>query len=328
MRGGGRWWGQAAGLIFVMVAGGLAATFPVVGAGSDGTSAAAEVRASQFLPPAPSIAQPPLYVSVVPRGPAVRKRTRFRLRTYVYSGNRRRPVPGAVVRLGGRRATTDRAGRAFVRASFRDPGFVPVLATARGLRPAISAVKVTGMLPPGEEPGERPCISGRYAVKNLADTGVALVDPVPVPTSLTELWARRPPGGLGFFTGRLPHTERHVYQITVRLVSLQLLVDRDIHLVVAEPGHPKRTMITELPSPRCYSVAVSPYRNAMVHTRQTLTRACGGVGRRQRRIVGSATLTGVGFWDHRHGQYGVARNGIELHPLLDFHSTGCRRARP
>jgi len=232
-----------------------------------------------------------------------------------------------VVRLGGRRAVTNRAGRAFLTVGFRDPGFVPVFATAAGLRPAIGALKVTGRLPTGNEPGERPCISGRYSVKNLADTSVELVSTTPIPTSLSALWLRRPPGGLGFFTGRLPGAERQVYQVFVRLVSLQLEADRDIHLVVAEPGHPRRTMITELPSPRCYSVAVSPYRSAMIHARRALTRACGGVGRRQRRIVGTATVTGVGFWDSRHGQYGVARNGIELHPVLDFQGMGCRRAR-
>jgi hypothetical protein len=29
-------------------------------------------------------------------------------------------------------------------------------------------------------------------------------------------------------------------------------------------------------------------------------------------------VTGVGFFDHLHGQTGVAPNGIELHPLLDI----------
>jgi hypothetical protein len=43
--------------------------------------------------------------------------------------------------------------------------------------------------------------------------------------------------------------------------------------------------------------------------------------------VGSAFVTGVGFWDSHHGQFGIARNGVELHPPLDFQSTGCRRAR-
>jgi hypothetical protein len=304
-----------------------ATTVALAAGGATPARGAAVARASQVLPPSPSLAQPALHVSVLPHGPRVRRRTRFRVRAYAFTGSGRRPVPGAVVRLGGRRAVTDRAGRAFLRVGFRDPGFVPVFGTAPGLRPAIGALKVTGRLPRGQEPGERPCISGRYSVKNLVDPSVELINTTPVPTSVTALWLRRPPGGLGFFTGRLPGSERQVYQVSARLVSIQLEADRDIHLVVAEPGHPRRTMITELPSPRCYSVGVSPYRNAMLHARQALIRACGAVGRRQRRIVGMAVVTGVGFWDSRHGQFGVARNGIEFHPVLDFQAAGCRRAR-
>ncbi|HEX2397106.1 MAG TPA: hypothetical protein VHI73_03100 [Solirubrobacteraceae bacterium] len=318
-------WRARAHVAVALVAG-ASTTMTFYATGGTPARAAALARASQVLPPAPSLALPALHVSVLPHGPHVRRRTHFTLRTYAYNGARH-PVPGARVRLGGHRAITNRAGRIRLVVGFRSPGFVPVFATAPGYRPAIGALKVIGKLPKGEEPGERPCISGRYAVKNLADSRVGLVNPTPIPISMSTLWLRRPPGGLGFFTGRLPNTERQVYRMFVRLVSTQLEPDRDIHLVVAEPGHPRRTMITELPSLRCYSVGVSPYRAAMIYARRALIRACGAVSRRQRRIVGSATVTGVGFWDSRHGQFGVARNGMELHPLLDFQSTGCRRAR-
>ena len=40
--------------------------------------------------------------------------------------------------------------------------------------------------------------------------------------------------------------------------------------------------------------------------------------------AGSATLTGVGFFDIPHGQTGVAPNAIELHPVLKFSSTNCQ----
>lgn len=37
---------------------------------------------------------------------------------------------------------------------------------------------------------------------------------------------------------------------------------------------------------------------------------------------GSATITGVGFFDFLHNQIGVAEtNGIELHPVLGFRPT-------
>jgi hypothetical protein len=40
-------------------------------------------------------------------------------------------------------------------------------------------------------------------------------------------------------------------------------------------------------------------------------------------LRGSATITGVGFFDLLHGQTGVAPNGIELHPVLGFSRARC-----
>jgi hypothetical protein len=40
--------------------------------------------------------------------------------------------------------------------------------------------------------------------------------------------------------------------------------------------------------------------------------------RRAARICRRARVTGVAFFDYLHGQTGVAPNGIELHPVLDF----------
>jgi len=35
-------------------------------------------------------------------------------------------------------------------------------------------------------------------------------------------------------------------------------------------------------------------------------------------MSGLAQIIGVGFFDTLHGQNGVAPNGVELHPVLDF----------
>ena len=42
-------------------------------------------------------------------------------------------------------------------------------------------------------------------------------------------------------------------------------------------------------------------------------------------LNGTATVTGVGFFDVIHGQTGVAPNGIELHPVLRLSSATCSR---
>jgi hypothetical protein len=43
-----------------------------------------------------------------------------------------------------------------------------------------------------------------------------------------------------------------------------------------------------------------------------------------RTLNGTATISGVGFFDKTHGQNGGADNGIELHPVLRFSSSTCR----
>jgi hypothetical protein len=36
------------------------------------------------------------------------------------------------------------------------------------------------------------------------------------------------------------------------------------------------------------------------------------------RLCAGAAVTGVAFFDFKHGQTGVAPNAIELHPILEF----------
>jgi hypothetical protein len=46
-----------------------------------------------------------------------------------------------------------------------------------------------------------------------------------------------------------------------------------------------------------------------------------------RLLTGTATISGVAFFDVIHGQRGVAPNGIELHPALSFTKTSTCRGR-
>jgi hypothetical protein len=53
--------------------------------------------------------------------------------------------------------------------------------------------------------------------------------------------------------------------------------------------------------------------------------ACGEASSSFHDLVGTATITGVAFFDKKHGQNGIAPNGIELHPVLAFESADCTR---
>ena len=85
-------------------------------------------------------------------------------------------------------------------------------------------------------------------------------------------------------------------------------------------------MIVEFPSDTCDTAASPAARLLMTQARVDLAAACGGEpGTKAVTLTGSATITGVGFFDLIHGQAGVAPNGIELHPALTFSSVNCQR---
>jgi endoglycosylceramidase len=79
---------------------------------------------------APSLTR--LRVSISPR--RVRVGRRVRVRILVRAGARRAAVRGAVVRMSGRRAVTNRRGRAYLRLRFRHAGRKVAVAKARGYR--------------------------------------------------------------------------------------------------------------------------------------------------------------------------------------------------
>ena len=66
-------------------------------------------------------------------------------------------------------------------------------------------------------------------------------------------------------------------------------------------------MITESPAPSC-TAGATPVRRRQMATARRAVRMCPRL----------ATITGVAFFDFKHGQAGVALNAIELHPILAF----------
>jgi hypothetical protein len=101
---------------------------------------------------------------------------------------------------------------------------------------------------------------------------------------------------------RLPF-ERHIFQVRARVTLIRPEDDQDLH-VVLRAG--RKNMIAEAPAWACTRRA-KPYR------RRQMARA-----RRAVRICRRARVTGVAFFDFKHGQTGVAPNAIELHPILGF----------
>lgn len=173
--------------------------------------------------------------------------------------------------------------------------------------------------PPPTPPTGSACGVERWRVKTLADSTAGLVNLTPHATTVPQLARLVAPATLGYTT-RARGPETAVYTLRVRLVAFAQEDDSDIHLVVADPRS-GATMIVEFPAEYCTLTAKAPLRAQMRAARQALVRACGAASDRFRSLRGTATVTGVGFFDAMHGQRGVAPNGIELHPALAFSGT-------
>jgi hypothetical protein len=163
------------------------------------------------------------------------------------------------------------------------------------------------------------CGVQRWAVKTMTDPAAKRVNLRTRRSTIDTLIRQRAPARLTQLRGG--GIERTTFQVKARLVSAKIESDGDVHLVIASPTT-GRTMIAEFPSAGCTIHSVAARR---IHlARSTFDRACGTQSRSGfTNLTGTATVTGVGFFDFKHGQRGVAPNGIELHPVLTFSAVGC-----
>jgi hypothetical protein len=141
------------------------------------------------------------------------------------------------------------------------------------------------------------CGVERWTVKTLQDRPTLLRSRA---TTIHFLVTRPAPHPLP--TTRLPF-ERHIYTVVATVTLVRQETDSDLHVVLQAGGE---HMIAEAPSPSCDSMATAFRRKQM------------RVARNHVRLCARARVTGVAFFDFKHGQTGVAPNAIELHPILAF----------
>ena len=148
--------------------------------------------------------------------------------------------------------------------------------------------------------------------------------------SVTRLGLLKRPSQAELRQGRAPK-ERRVYTVNVILDSLPGRKlgfkieerDSDIHLAVRDKNG--STIIAEFPDSGC--TAEAELRSRMNDAREALVKACDGKPPkgRFRELRGTATITGVLYFDFFHHQRGVSANVAEIHPVLAFASTDCER---
>jgi hypothetical protein len=113
------------------------------------------------------------------------------------------------------------------------------------------------------------------------------------------------------------------------MVEATIEGDGDIHLVLQNKAF--RKAIVELPDTSCAFNGATPPPQAekMRVARQKFEDRCGRPPHGSfRALSGSATITGVAFFDlpHSNPQHGVASNNVELHPVLKFAYPTCPAA--
>ena len=176
-----------------------------------------------------------------------------------------------------------------------------------------------GSTPEREAPRIPGCGIERWAVKTLADPDAGRVNMTPVATTVTALrHIPRPAESAIPEDGRNP-IEEHVYRVHALLLRYKRESDEDIHLVIADPSNPRATMVAEIPAGRCTENRQdSPlFSELQEDLNNHFGEAPDRYFRRLRHPV-HVTITGVGFFDFLHGQSGMAPNGLELHPVLDW----------
>jgi len=155
----------------------------------------------------------------------------------------------------------------------------------------------------------------RWSVKTLSDPGGAYLQHPPEPATIGELSSLP--------SEYQPHGSRQkgetrIVEIDAFVVGFKLEADGDYHVVISDG---RQTMVIELPDPRC--VQSKQYQPTLAYARRSfLAILPNGVKVEPafKKLVLKSPLrvkvTGVVFFDRIHGQNGVAKNGVELHPVL------------
>ena len=165
--------------------------------------------------------------------------------------------------------------------------------------------------------GQR-CGKERWSVKTGTDVGAAAVNLSAVtPSTISTLTSLAAPSPIPV-DQRVAPTETSTWVVIGTLTSFKMedgsTGDSDYHLVIADEHG--LTMIVEIPFPGCVG-ANSPFLPGITAARKAFDARFSVTGSFQNVSV-PVQVTGVGMFDFAHGQRGLARNGIELHPVLEI----------
>lgn len=152
----------------------------------------------------------------------------------------------------------------------------------------------------------------RWPVKTLTDETRGRLVLVPMETTVSALKSLPRPSSPIPENTRLSPWETTLYRVHARLVVVHWQLDRDLHLVIADPAAPDHTIVVEIPDP-------SEARGSGFEERFRRVRSEVRGRTREKKPPGGwpVVVTGVGFFDFSHFQPGAAESGFELHPVVE-----------
>jgi len=178
------------------------------------------------------------------------------------------------------------------------------------------------------------CGQERWAIKTLTDNQAdAVGHATPQDSTVTQLIGQTAPAKL---TDTRAPGETKLYHLKALIVGWKIeaqtaaenfgmaasavpsVPDHDFHIVIADPDNPTNQMIMEVPDPQCQAVCSSKFLAQIQKVRTEVSSRLGQPMDVLQTLPKPwlVDVTGPAFFDFAHGQDGLAKNCIEIHPVI------------
>ena len=152
-----------------------------------------------------------------------------------------------------------------------------------------------------------PCGSERWKIKVGTDHDINRLNQTIIPTTIKFLNDIPQPEELPA-DNRIEPWELNIYEVEANLIKIKSEADGDSHMVLESNGS---TMIAELPDLDCMG-----HNNPLSDRVKGAIAVINDMNFKSKLLPIKIKINGIFFFDFKHGQTGVAKNGGELHPVL------------
>jgi hypothetical protein len=180
------------------------------------------------------------------------------------------------------------------------------------------------------------CGQERWAIKTLTDSDAETAgNAAPQNSTVTKLIGETAPAKL---TDTRAPLEMKRFHLTALIIGWKIeaataaenfgkkasestsVPDHDFHIVIADPNNTNNQMIMEVPDPECEAVCSSKFLTQISQVRKEVSARLGTPTDTVRPLSTPwlVEITGPAFFDFPHGQVGLARNCIEIHPVMEI----------